>query len=80
VWLVPSRVPLLEGQGCALSCPVIFCSLAPRQAVVLRVPLGFENFQYLYVNQARFNINLAMVESNYLSPLEAAIDEMVDFD
>jgi hypothetical protein len=32
----------------------------------------------LYVNRAHFNVDLATVESNFLSPHEAAIDEMVD--
>jgi hypothetical protein len=40
---------------------------------------GFETYQHLYVNWARFDIDLVIVESNYLSPPEAVVDEMVDF-
>jgi hypothetical protein len=39
---------------------------------------GFKSYRRLYVNQARFDIDLATVESNYLSPPKAAMDEMVD--
>jgi hypothetical protein len=39
---------------------------------------SIENYQHLYVNRAYFNVDLATVESNFLSPPEAAIDEMVD--
>lgn len=39
---------------------------------------GFESYRHLYVNQVCFDIDLATVESNYMSPPEAAVDEMVN--
>jgi hypothetical protein len=39
---------------------------------------GFENYRYLLINRACYNINLATVGSDYLSTPIVAIDKMVD--
>ena len=39
---------------------------------------GFENYRYLYLNQACFDVNLDEVQSNYLRVPQDAIDKMVD--